>query len=138
MDPIAFRKIIITGMRFDAPEGAPLLDAQGLPANPLEYPIVMQITFWVPKPQPYQRCEGASIVRDAKPFELQGLRDGAIEEQVFEFNFPKQPSLLELKAQMDPFWDRLCAESLALASPLINTPRDNDPKPAIIFESVNQ
>ncbi len=138
MDPIAFRKIIVTGMRFDEPDGAPLLDADGLPVDPRLHPVVMQVTFWVPMPIPFGRGAGGSIVQDAKLFELQGLADGVIGEQVFEFNFPKQPSLESLRDQMGKFWDRLCAESLALASPLINVPRDNNPKPSIVFGAVQQ
>lgn len=50
-----FRKILIVGYAFDAPDGAVMLHADGLPMRPVGCPIRIRIAFWVPQREPFQR-----------------------------------------------------------------------------------
>jgi hypothetical protein len=50
-----FRKILIVGYAYDAPTGAKMVHANGMPMRPVECPIRFRIAFWVPQPEPFQR-----------------------------------------------------------------------------------
>lgn len=52
---LELRKIVVVGYSYDAPEGAPVLDRDGLPLAAVRCPVRMRIAFWVPQPAPYQR-----------------------------------------------------------------------------------
>lgn len=51
----AHRRIVLVGMSFDAPEGAPMLHPDGVPMRLVECPVVTRIAFWVPQRAPYRR-----------------------------------------------------------------------------------
>jgi len=183
LNPLELRKIIIVGYEFDAPAGAPLLDADGLPVAAHQHPIRMRVTFWIPQRLPLKRRPvgtldeylrsvvaarpgatialqrpastlaaymrehgldhhlmglrekpaGYTLVADARPFELQALRDGAIEEQIQDFTFPRQPSLDELRAHLMPHWEQRTLASLGYLPS--RPPQDHDPKPLLQFAS---
>ena len=112
MNPLELRKIVLIGFNVDAPDGPPLLGADGLPALLQPGEMTMRVAFWIPMPRPFKRSPGKSEVIDARSFELQALRDGAIEEHVQEFIFEKQPTLEEARARLMPVWEGLTAQSL--------------------------
>lgn len=129
MNPLELRKIVIVAYAFDAPDGAPVLDAQGLPLAPVECPVKFRVAFWVPAKQPFQRCDGATVVGDARPFEIQALKDGAIVEELQDFTFPRQPTMPELVKHLMPHWEKRTVSRLGV---LPNAPPvDTDPKPRI-------
>ncbi|HEX5864894.1 MAG TPA: hypothetical protein VF014_11690 [Casimicrobiaceae bacterium] len=132
MNVLELRKIIIVGFSVDAPDGPPLLGPNGLPiVLAAEYPVKLRVAFWIPMPAPHKRSEGKSEVIDPRAFELQALRDGAIEEHVQEFDFPKQPSLDEARARLMPVWEGLTAHSLGILPN--GAPQDRGTKPVIQF-----
>ena len=148
---VEFRKIVVVGCRFDAPDGAPLLDRDGLPASPLEYPVVLRVAMWIPQKQPFQRrgirknpsppsrnelqdpLEGYTIVNDALGFELQALNDGALLEEVYDFNYPKQPSVEQLRKDLMPIWEKRTLETLGVVNA---PPVDKIPNPTLEFVAV--
>lgn len=134
MNPLELRKIIVIGMRADCPEGAPLLDRDGLPATALKTAVVIRVAFWIPAKRPYQRCAGDTQTICARPFELQALKDGAIEEVVEDFAFPEQPSVDEMRRRLMPVWEGLTAERLGVLPN--GAPEDHKPKLAIQFTAV--
>jgi hypothetical protein len=74
------------------------------------------------------------LVASPLQFELDALRDGAIEEQVQDFTFPRQPSVEEMRLHLMPHWERRTLASLGY---LPNRPlEDHKPKPVIIYESI--
>ncbi len=48
---------------------------------------------------------GYTMVADANDRELQALRDGAIEEQLQDFTFTRQPTMNELRDATRPHWE---------------------------------
>jgi hypothetical protein len=136
VNPFEFRKIIQVGYRFDQPDSPPLLAANGLPSTPVEVEYTASIVFWVPARPPFQRCEGKSVVFDARPFELAALRDGAIVEHAQDFTFPKQPSDAEMRFRLKAVWDALVVDSLGVLPN--GAPEDHKTKPSIQFTAVNQ
>ena len=52
---LEFRKILVVGYTFDTPEGAPLLDGDGLPLAPVQHPIRFRVAFWIPQAPPFRR-----------------------------------------------------------------------------------
>lgn len=134
MNTLELRKIVVVGYRFDCPDGAPLLGADGLPIDPRKHPIKIRVAFWVPAKPPFQRCAGATAVIDARTFEVQALRDGAMEEVVEEFTFPEQPSVEEMRRRLMPVWEGLTVESLGIVPN--GAPQDHKPKPVIQFTAV--
>lgn len=136
MNPLELRKIILIGYRFDCPDGAPLLDRDGLPIDPRKHPVKMRVAFWIPTKPPYQRGSGYTQVIEARPFEIQALKDGAIEEHVQEFTFEEQPSLDVMRARLMPVWEALTVESLGV---LPNAaPVDLKPKLAVQFSALGR
>lgn len=135
MNTLELRKIIVIGMRADCPEGAPLVDRDGLPASPMKTACVMRVAFWVPMKPPFQRCAGGSEVINAYPHELQAIKDGAIEEVVTELNFEEQPSLDEMRRRLMPVWEGLTVESLGVLPN--GAPEDHKPKLAMQFTAVS-
>lgn len=137
MSPLELRKIVVIGIAFVAPDGAPLLDGDGLPADPLKHPVKIRVAFWVPQKQPFQRCSGAtSVAVGALPFEVQALKDGAIVEQVQDFAFPRQPSIEEMRRALMPHWERLTLASLGVVP---NAPKvDKAPKLGVLFNISNR
>lgn len=134
MNPLELRKIIVVGTRFDCPDGAPLLGADGLPASPLKHPIKMRVVFWVPVKPPFQRGDGRTQTICARPFEIQALKDGAIEEVVEDFTFPEQPSIEEMRRRLMPVWEGLAVDSLGVLPN--GAPRDDKPNLAVQFAAV--
>lgn len=135
MNPLELRKIIVIGS--DAPADFTVLAANGLPASALKRPVTLRVAFWLPKPKPYQRtAAGTTQVLDARPFEIQALKDGAIEEHVQDFTFPEQPSLDEMRRRLMPVWEGLTVESLGVLPN--GAPEDHAPKLKIQFTAVNQ
>ena len=131
MNTLELRKIVLIGCRFDCPEGAPLLDRDGLPADPRKHPVILRIVFWIPAKQPHRRCAGTTEVINALPFEVQALRDGAIVEHVQDFEFPEQPSVAEMRRRLMPVWEGLTLEALGFVPN--GAPLDDKPKLAMQF-----
>lgn len=136
MNPLELRKIVQVGYRFDNDGLPPLLDANGLPAKLQEARWWGTFAFWIPAPKPFQRCSGATKVVDARPFEVQALKDGAIIEHVQEFEFPKQPELTALRGILLPVWDALTAHSLGFVPNA--PPIDRSEKMTIEFTPVKE
>jgi hypothetical protein len=132
MNPLTLRKLILIGI--ESTGTAPLLNSQGMPATPLDRPVKMRIAMWIPQPTPFQRCEGTTAVPGAMPHELQALRDGAIVEEIFDFNYPKQPTLDTLRRELLPIWEKRTLEVLGFVPN--DAPIDRDPKPEIRFSAV--
>jgi hypothetical protein len=129
VNPFELRKVIIVGCRFDAPDGAPMLDRDGLPLKMQQCPMHFQVAFWVPaKRGAYVRTDGATKVVDARPFEVAALRDGAIVEQVIEVTFDRQPTQAELRHCLVPIWEELTVQRGGYIN---GVPLDNDPKPLL-------
>ncbi len=134
MNPLELRKIILREMVYDAPEGAPLLDAQGYPVKPGNYPVRITTVFWVPQAKPFRRTAGETIVLDPRPFEVQALADGAISEFVVDVYAPRVPEQHELPGLLMPIWEKLTVAALGYLPN--KPPQDDDPKFAIRFEAV--
>lgn len=136
MHPLELRKVIQVGYRFARPDGPPLLAANGLPVDSVDREYTASIVFWVPAKPPFQRCEGKSVVFDARPFELDALRAGAIVEHAQDFTFPRQPSDAEMAFRLKAVWDALALDSLGVLPN--GAPEDHTTKPTIQFTAVNQ
>lgn len=134
MNPLELRKVILRHMVFDAPDGAPLLDAQGYPVNPVDHPTVLTVIFWVPQKAPFRRCAGDTQALDARPFELQALADGAIAETVVEVRCPRMPADTELSGLLIPIWEELTVKALGYLPN--KPPEDHDPKHAVQFVAI--
>lgn len=152
MKTFELRKIVVVGCRFDAPDGAPLLDSDGLPVSPLRHPMIFRVAFWIPQLPPYQRrgirknpnppprdalqdpLEGYTIVNDVLGFELTALNDGAILEEVYDFNYSKQPSVEQLRKDLMPIWEKRTFETLG--SLPNRPPIDKDIKPSVEFTAI--
>jgi hypothetical protein len=134
MNPLELRKVIVVGA--SAAGSVALVDRDGLPADPLKSPMVLRVAFWVPARPPHRRCAGATEVIDAKPFELQALKDGAIVEQVHELEFPEQPTVDEMRRRLMPVWEGLTVDSLGVLPN--GAPEDHATKPFIQFTAVTQ
>jgi len=52
---LELRKIVVVGYSLDAPDGAPLLDGEGMPVRRHEHPVLMRVAFWVPQAAPFRR-----------------------------------------------------------------------------------
>lgn len=136
MNPLELRKIIQIGYRFEQSEAAPILDARGAPLELVKQRYWATFAFWLPAPRPFRRSDGRSKVPDAKPFELQALRDGAIVEHVQEFEFPKQPPDWLLTKGMMHVWEGLTADSLGM--PFNGVPVDTTTRPTFQFKDVTK
>jgi hypothetical protein len=134
--PLELRKIIQVGYRFENPDSPPVLDAQGLPATPVTQPYTATIAFWIPGKAPFQRCAGETKVFEAREFERQALRDGAIVEHLQEFTFPVQPSVEEMRRRLMPVWEALTQDRLGFVPN--QAPVDLKPKLAMQFTAVCQ
>lgn len=152
MNPLELRKTILVGLQFASSETPPLIDPDGLPVVPIAGNVVARVVLWVPQKAPYQRrgvavspgadvrdklcdpLEGFTLVHDVRPFELQALKDGAIAEEVYDFQYPRQPTIAELRSDVHPAWEKRTLETIGY---LPNRPPiDNDPKLGVLFTSV--
>ena len=137
MNPLELRKIIQIGYRFDKPEAPPILDREGLPAEPVKEAFTATIAFWIPAPKPFQRCAGDTKVAGAYAHELQALQDGVIVEHVQDFTFPNgQPSMAEMRHRLLAVWEGLTAENLGVA--FNNVPLDSSTRPIFQLTSITQ
>lgn len=136
MNPLEVRKIIQVGYRFAQPDSPPVLDAQGLPATPVDVPYTASIVFWVPAKPPFKRTAGKTAVFDPRPFELAALRDGAIVEHAQDFTFPRQPPNAEMAFRLKVVWDALVLDSLGVLPN--GAPEDHKTKPTIQFTAINE
>jgi hypothetical protein len=129
VNPLELRKVLIVGCRFDAPDGAPMLDKDGLPLGLLDCPMHYQIAFWIPAPRgKFKRTDGATKAKGAYPWEVQALRDGAIVEQVIEVTFDRQPTPDEMRRCLVPIWEELTVQRGGYIN---GVPIDKDPKPLL-------
>jgi hypothetical protein len=152
MNPFEFRKTILIGLAFAAPDLPPLIGADGLPLTPIPGQVVVRVAFWIPQAQPYQRrgvrihpnatvsdrlsdpLEGCTLVWDTKPFELQAMRDGALVEEIYDFQYPQQPTIEQLRNDVHPIWEKRTLETLGYLPN--GAPIDRDPKLGVIFTAV--
>src|ERR1700744_3996624 len=132
MNPLELRKII--GIGSDAPAESALLGRDGMPLRPVKRAVTMRVAFWIPMPAPYQRTAGESQVLETMPFEIQALKEGAIEEHVQDFTFPKQPSKDEMLRRLMPVWEGLTAANLDAAPN--GAPVARDTKQALQFSAI--
>lgn len=153
MNPIEFRKVILVGLQYARPHGPYLSGPDGLPLRPIEGSVVARIVFWVPQKPPYQRrgitpvhldptpkerlqdpLEGYTLVANVFPHELQALRDGALVEEVYDFQYPRKPSNEQLRKDTTPIWEKRCRETLGFVPN--GAPLDDDPRFTILFTGV--
>ena len=134
MNPLELRKVVLVGLVFDAPDGAPLLDAQGYPVKPVEHPTRITCALWVPQRPPFQRGPRESCVLEIRDFELDALAAGAIKEEVAEVRCDRMPHDYELAGLFLPIWEERTL--LALGYLPNKPPQDDDPKPTVMFEAV--
>lgn len=134
MNPLELRKVVLVGLVFDAPDGAPLLDSQGYPVKPVEHPTRITCALWVPQPQPFRRGPRESCVVAIRDFELDALADGAIKEEVVEVRCDRMPHDYELAGLFMPIWEELTVKALGFLPN--QPPQDGDPKPVVQFAAV--
>ncbi len=134
MNPLELRKILLIGYRFDFDGNKPLLDARGMPTEPVSSKWWGTFAFWIPARSPFQRCDGETKATQALPHERQALRDGAIIEHVQEFEFAQQPGFEEMRARMMAVWEVLTEQELGFVPNA--APRDSSERLVIQYAPV--